>query len=97
MSRISSPHIVHGLVIASAVSVTDLPGHEGLYVAAASGSLKAIDTQTGRTIALEQISEVRGFGLTQKQADLDSLKKAGEGISLSFIDLASKRRESRES
>jgi len=72
------------------ITVTTLEPYNGLYVTEANGKIEAIDTNDGKVVAFERISRVRGFGNTLEQSKGEVLKKAGEGISESFIDLVAK-------
>jgi hypothetical protein len=77
--------IPSALIIMGKVSVTNLDPFNSLYMADAYGSLKAIDARDGRTVAIETISDARGYGNSQDQAVKNALKKASELISEKFI------------
>lgn len=81
----SGNSIPYAVIITGKVSTIALDPFNGLYMADASGTLKAIDTDTGKAIAIESITEARGFGNSKDQAARAALKKAGEIISESFI------------
>lgn len=76
--------IPFAVAVTGTISVSHLAPFQGLNVAVADGSLKAIDTNSGKTLAVEDISGVRGFGNTRDQAAGNALKKAGENIAESL-------------
>jgi uncharacterized caspase-like protein len=78
--------IPFALVVTGDVGLNSLAPFNGLFVAVAEGSLKAIDADTGRTLAVENISGARGFGNTQRQADDSALAAACEKISAAFVE-----------
>jgi hypothetical protein len=57
----------------------------------ANGNIEAIDTIDGKTVAMENISTVRGFGNTRSQAKADVMRNIGQGVSESFINLVSEK------
>jgi hypothetical protein len=59
--------------------------YEGMYVAKANGMLQAVNTLDGKVIASANISNVRGFGLNQKQASEDALTRAAAEVVESFV------------
>jgi hypothetical protein len=77
--------IPFAIVVTGVIAVTSLDPYQGLFVAVANGTIKAVDSDSGLTVAWESISDVRGFGNTQEQAARNALKNAGEKVSESFI------------
>ena len=62
------------------INVLQLEPHDGLDVMEANGSIEAIDTRDGKIVALENISKVRGFGMTPSQAKADVMKNVGRSF-----------------
>lgn len=84
--RMAGEAIPFAVIVAGAIQVTIPDPPEGVYyIAFADGTIKATATSGGRTVAVENVSRVRGFGNTRDQAARDALAKAGEKISESFI------------
>ncbi|MFY9554019.1 MAG: caspase family protein [Blastocatellia bacterium] len=81
----ASTSIPFAIVVTGTISVTSLDPYQGLFVAVANGTIKAVDSDSGLAVARESISNVRGFGNTQDQAARNALKNAGENISESFV------------
>jgi hypothetical protein len=77
--------IPFAIAVTGAISVTPLDPYQGLFVAVANGTIKAVDSETGLTVARESISDVRGFGNTQEQAARNALKNVSARVSESFI------------
>jgi S1-C subfamily serine protease len=78
--------IPFAVIVEGSISTTPREPEQGIYIAVANGSLRAISTGSGQVIALEPISNIRGFGKTPEQAAKDALKNVGESISTSFLD-----------
>jgi hypothetical protein len=76
---------IYALILKTTLSLSDLAPYNGLDVCEANGSLELIDSDTGKTIARENVSRVRGFGNSQDQARRNALKNAADGVSGSFI------------
>lgn len=93
----NQPHISAGrsipfaLVLQININVLQLEPYDGLDVMEANGGIEAIDTRDGKIVALENISKVRGFGMTPSQAKADVMKNVGEGVSESFINLVAEK------
>jgi len=79
------------LVLQINFNVLELKPYAGLYVMEANGRIDAIDTRDGRTVAMENISTIRGFGNTRSQAKADVMRNVGEGVSESFINLVAEK------
>jgi len=77
--------IPFALVVTGTISVTSLDSYQGLFVAVANGTIKAVDSDSGLTVARESVADARGFGNTQEQAARNALRNAGEKVSYSFI------------
>jgi hypothetical protein len=76
---------IYAVIIRAILSLSDLEPYNGLDISEANGSLELIDSNSGRVIARENISRVRGFGNSQDQARRNALKNAGDGVPESFI------------
>jgi hypothetical protein len=74
------------VVITVKLSVKSLDPYNGLHVAEVTGTLKALDSDSGAVIAQEVIYRARGFGNTAPQASDNALASAGEKVSESFIE-----------
>jgi hypothetical protein len=83
--RKAGSSIPFAVIIMGKISATAVDPFSELYVAEANGIIKSIDVSNGKTIALENISAVRGFGNAQEQASKNALKTATEKISEQFI------------
>jgi hypothetical protein len=84
--RKSGDRVPFALVVTGEVGVSTLTPFNGLFVSAAEGSLKAIDADTGKAVAVENITGARGFGNTQRQADDNALAAACEKLSAEFLE-----------
>jgi hypothetical protein len=73
------------IIVVGKVSTSNLDPFNDLYMADANGSLKAIDTRDGKTVAVENLADIRGFGNSREQAATDALKKACEAVSEKFV------------
>jgi hypothetical protein len=89
--RAAGQSIPFAIVLLGNVSSATRNSYEGQYVAFAVGTLKAIKTTDGGTVALENISAVRGFGITKDQAAREALMNASEHISVAFFNQVSAR------
>ena len=76
---------IYALIVKTTISLSDLAPYNGLEVCEANGSLELVDTDTGKIIARENVSRVKGFGNSQDQARRNALKNAADGVSDSFI------------
>jgi hypothetical protein len=84
--RIAGEAIPFAVIVVGTIQVTIPDPPEGVYyIAFADGAMRATTTSGGRTVAVENVSRIRGFGNTRDQAARDALTKAGEKISESFI------------
>jgi uncharacterized caspase-like protein len=85
LRNLGSKSAIYALVIKGTFSLSDLAPYNGLDVSEANGSLELIDSDSGRVIARENLSRVRGFGNSQDQARRNALKNAADGVSESFM------------
>lgn len=72
-------------IVKASLSLSDLAPYNGLNICEANGSLELIDVRSGKVIAGDSISRIRGFGNSQDQARRNALKNAADGVSESFI------------
>lgn len=84
--KMAGDSIPFAVIVAGAIQVTIPDPPEGVYyIAFADGTVKATAASGGKTVAVENVSRVRGFGNTRDQAARDAFSKASEKISESFI------------
>ena len=81
----AAEEIPFAIVVTGNTSVTFLEPYEELYSAVAKGHLKAVSTKDGKSVAFENISNIKGFGNSQEQASANALEKASQSISNTFI------------
>lgn len=75
----------YAVILLVTLSFSDMAPYNGLDVAEVNGSIQALDTDGGKTIARYTISRIRGFGNSEDQARRNALKNAAEEVSDSFI------------
>ncbi len=85
IENLRSKRSIYAVIIRAILSLSDLEPYNGLDISEANGSLELIDSDSGRVIARENISRVRGFGNSQDQARRNALKNAADGVPESFI------------
>jgi hypothetical protein len=85
INNLRSKSAIYALIVKATFSLSELAPYNGLDVSEANGSLELIDSDSGKVIARENISRVRGFGNSQDQALRNALKNAADGVSESFI------------
>ena len=73
------------IAVSGAISTSPLDSYQELHAAEANGILKAIDLKSGRVVATENISQLRGFGNTRDQAARNALKNAADQAAESLI------------
>lgn len=73
-------------IVIGQFSTNTLAPFNGLYVAEARGTLKAIDTGSGKTIVVATVPTTRGFGNSQTQANRAALESLGKELPQDFID-----------
>jgi hypothetical protein len=73
-------------IIKAQFSTNTLAPFNGLYISEARGTLKATDTENGKTTALANVATVRGFGNSQVQANRTALDSLAKEIPQDFID-----------
>ena len=86
INNLRSKSSIYALIVKATFSLSELAPYNGLDVSEANGSLELIDSDTGRVIARENVSRVRGFGNSQDQARRNALKNAADGVSAAFIE-----------
>lgn len=77
--------IPFSIVVTGKISLTALEPFNGLYMAETVVLLKAIDTSSGNTIALDNLPHIRSYGNSQDQANKNALMDVSEKISDKFI------------
>src|SRR5262245_51249871 len=77
--------IPFSIAVSGTISTSPREPYQELHVAEANGILKAIDVKSGRVVATENISQLRGFGNTRDQAADNALKNAAEQAAESLI------------
>jgi hypothetical protein len=85
INNLRGKRAIYALIVKATISLSDLAVFEGMEVFEANGSLELIDADSGRVIARENISRVRGFGNSQDQAQRNALKTVADLVSGSFI------------
>src|SRR5262249_55393428 len=77
--------IPYAIVLTGTISTSPIEPYQGMYTMEANGVVKAIDISNGRTLVVENISQARGYGLTQTQASGSVFKTTGEQLADSFV------------
>jgi hypothetical protein len=83
--RSAGRKLPYAVVVISDVTVTRREPFDGLQIAEASATLKALDGDGGEILAQEEVIAARGFGNTPSQAEEGALKAAGEQVSGAFV------------
>lgn len=75
----------YDVIVTGRINAEFLSNYAGINVFTASGGIKAISLKTGKVIAEESVSDVKGFGITNDQAKNDVIQKAMEKMTDSLV------------
>jgi hypothetical protein len=67
------------------LSIKDLPAYRDLYISVTHATVTLFDLDEGKTIAVEDLGQKKGFGNTQEQARRNSLREAALSVPGAFI------------
>ncbi len=73
------------VIITGKINAEPLSKYAGINIFTASGVVKALSLKTGKVIAEESASDVKGYGITNDQARNDVIQKAMQKMSDSLI------------
>jgi len=73
------------VIITGKINAEPFSKYAGIEIFTASGAIKALSLKTGKVIAEESVSDVKGFGITDDQAKNDVIQKAMQKMTDSLI------------
>ncbi|HZG54417.1 MAG TPA: caspase family protein [Pyrinomonadaceae bacterium] len=84
-AKASTRSVPYALAITATFMIEDRPPFQGMNITVATITLKAFDLEKGEIVAIENISESKGFGLDKPQALRNAVKEAISRIPHTFI------------